>query len=236
MTILDTIRQYRDQLDALLADQPERTGAIRPLAERPLRDQLQVFEQIAQGKLDRERSDPSFVGDVADAVDRLLALLCVPPDLADRTLDVVPRNLWTRSPLGILLAEVAWWVYHDDLITLGDAAQHLYHGTTIIDLHRIRAHLAKGELRPYIDPHEANPQYAGRVRRSEVERLKEQRERAAAAPAPPEPQALQAAPDIIAMHDEEGLSFGEIGRRLGKHRQQIHQMYHRLKKKQHDPS
>lgn len=231
MTILDTIQSYRDQLDRLLAGQPQ----PRTLADRPLADQLARFEEIAQGKLERGQATPAFVAEVEEAVDRLLVLLCVPPDMQKRAIDVVPREVWTRSQLGILLAEVAWWVYQDDLITLSEAAQVLYGDVSKSAFYRLGQLVDGGSLIPYINPHEANPQYASRVRRSEAVKVKEQQDRSheqeRAAPAPLEPM-----PDIIAMHDDEGLSFGEIGRRLGKHRQQIHTMYHRLKGKQQSSS
>ena len=236
MTILTTIQRYRDQLDALLTGQPERTDLPRPLAERPLEDQIQVFEQIAQGKISRDQADPAFVAEVEEAVDQLLVMLCVPPDVEDRTIEALSRAVWTRSPLSFLLAEVTWWLYQQDLITLSEAAQILFGDTNTNAFYRLGQLFEEGALTPYINPHEGNPRYAGRVRCSQVRLVKQEQDRPEVEQEATKLQQAEPQPDIIAMHDQEGLSFGEIGRRLGKHRQQIHATYHRLKGKQQNES
>jgi predicted DNA-binding protein (UPF0251 family) len=229
MSIVDTIQRYRDQLDALLTGQPERTGAIRPLAERPLHDQLQVFEHIAQGKVDRYHVDPSFVTEVEEAVDQLLLVLCTPPDVLEPVLDALPRDIWTRSETGRFLSYVAWWLYQDELIGLSDAASMLYGVAENTEIVRVYRHIERGELDSYIDPQEVNPQYARRVRRSQVTALQEQQ--AKGKPTAP-PRLPKDQVDIVKLHEVENMSFTEIGRLLGVKRQAVHQQYHRLKKQQ----
>lgn len=228
MTIIDTIQRYRDQLDALLTGQAERTDHPRPLADRPLQEQLEVFEQIAQGKIDRNQADPAFVAEVEDAVDRLLVLLCVPPDLENQTIETLPPNLWERSPLGLLLADVIWWLHQHDMITMSEAAQLLYGAASLNEFQKIRTLVNKGELFPFIDPHESNPQYARRFRQSHIIAWKEQQAQGKPK-APPLPKDQV---DIVKLHDVEGKSFQEIGNILGVKRQAVHQMYHQLKNTQ----
>jgi hypothetical protein len=229
MTILDAIQRYRNQLDALLTGQPERTDYPRPLAERPLQAQLDVFEQIAQGKISRDQADPSFVTEVEEAVDQILLVLCTPPDVQEPVIEALPRDIWTRSETGRLLSSVTWWLYQNDLIALREATILLYgmaENTEMVRTHRL---IERGELDSYFDPREANPQYARRVRRSQVIELKERQSKK-------EPKAQSPLPkdqaDIVALHDVEKKSFAEIGNLIGVKRQAAHQMYHKLKKQQ----
>lgn len=228
MTIIDTIQRYRDQLDALLTGQAERTDSPRPLADHPLQEQLEVFEQIAQGKIDRAQANPAFVAEIEEAVDQILLVLCTPPDVQEPIFEALPRDMWTRSETGRLLSYVAWWLYQDDLIGLRDAAFMLYGAAENTEVVRIYRLMDRGELDSYIDPHETNPQYARRFRQSQVAALREQQaQRKPKVPSLPKNQV-----DIVKLHDEQGKSFQAIGDLIGVSRQAAHQMYHQLKNTQ----
>jgi hypothetical protein len=222
MTILDTIQRYRDQLDTLVTGQPN----PRAISDRPLADQLALFEEIAQGKIDRAQANQAFVAEVEDALDQLLLILCTPPDVHAPTLDVLPRDIWTRSETGRLLSYVAWWLYQDDLIAVSDAASLLYDVAENTEIVRIYRRIERGELNSYIDPRETNPQYARRVRRSQVAALQE-RSSQEIPKAPPLPKDQV---DIVKLHDEEGKSFQAIGDLMGVTRQAAHHMYQTRKK------
>lgn len=222
MTIIDTIQHYRNLLDALLTGQPN----PRAIADRPLTDQLALFEEIAQGKLERGQATPAFVAEVEEAVDQLLLILCTPPDIQEPTVEALPRDIWTRSESGQLLARVAWWLYQDDLITLREAASVLYGNTGNAESLRVHRDIERGDLDFYLDPYEANPQHGRRVRQSQVITLKAQQSARAPQPKPPLDKSTV---DIVALHDVERKSFREIGDLIGVKRQSVHQMYHKLK-------
>lgn len=229
MTILDTIQRYRDQLDALLTGQAERTDSPRSLADRSLADQLALFEEIAQGKIDRNQADAAFVAEVEDAVDQILLVLCTPPDVQDPAFEVLPRDIWTRSEIGQILAYVTWWLYQHDLISIRDAASMLYGSTGNAESLRVHRDIERGNLDFYLDPYEANPQHGRRVRQSQVSALQEQQSRRV-----PKPKPLldKRTVDIVALHDVERKSFGEIASLIGVKRQGVHRMYHKIKAQQ----
>ncbi|HEY0739287.1 MAG TPA: hypothetical protein VGD69_30475 [Herpetosiphonaceae bacterium] len=224
MTILETMQHYRDQLDTLLTGQPNPQG----LADRPLTDQLALFEQLALGKRERDQADPAFVAEVEEAINRLLVLLCVPPDIEERTRAVLPPNLWERSALGLLLADVLWWLYQDDMMTMSHAAELLYGAAGLNEFQKIRTLVNKGVLVPYINPHESNPQTARRFRKSQVLTWKAQQSQGKPNVQPVPKDEL----DIVALHDHERKSFQEIGDLIGVSRQAAHQMYQQRKSSQ----
>ena len=119
-TVTRPMYELHDRLHTLLHATP---AADAPLAAQPLTEQVKVFERIERGKLDRHRADPTFIREVEQAVDQIIAVFYTP---LDGRPFIVPRNAWTHSPLMKLLASVTYWLYQDDLISMADAARLVY--------------------------------------------------------------------------------------------------------------
>ncbi len=169
-TVTTPLRDLRARIDTLLHDTATE-GA--PLAAQPLTEQVKVFERIERGKLDRHRADPAFVEEVEQAVEQLLRILYAP---LDGSAFIVPRDAWTRSPFMHLLANVTYWLYGDELISMADAARLLYGDGALPARARVRRMIERGTLRHYWRPGRADPSYAVLVRRSEVEQVQQQQE------------------------------------------------------------
>jgi hypothetical protein len=76
-----------------------------------------------------------------------------------------------------LLGEVTYWLYQDELIGVADAARLLYDmegPASDSAIARVRYLLQTGQLRHYWKPGRTFHQRAVLVRRSEVERLKQE--------------------------------------------------------------
>jgi hypothetical protein len=145
-------------------------AADAPLAAQPLTEQVKVFERIERGKLDRHRADPTFIREVEQAVDQIIAVLYTP---LDGRPFIVPRDAWTHSPLMKLLASVTYWLYQDDLISMADAARLVYGASDDALLSRIRRMIERGQLRHYWLPGREAKQRSYLVRRSEVEQVQQ---------------------------------------------------------------
>ncbi len=164
-TVIMPMHALHDRLHTLLHAPPV---ADAPLAAQPLAEQVKVFERIEQGKIDRRTVDPTFVREVEQAVEQILAVFYTP---LDGRPFIVPRDAWTHSPLMKLLANVTYWLYHDDLMSIADAARILYGSSDVVMLARVRRMIERGELRHYWLPGRAAKQRAYLVRRSEVEQV-----------------------------------------------------------------
>lgn len=167
-TVITPMRAQQERLRTLV----EGTGQIRDvLTDKPLAEQLKVFERIERGAIDRATADPAFVHEVEAAVEQILQVVYQPLDGGPF---IVPRDAWTRSPLMRLLASVTYWLYQDELISPADAARLLYGSSNDTLLARVRRAIERGELRHYWRPgRERKSAAAFLVRRSEVERLKQ---------------------------------------------------------------
>jgi len=166
-TVIMPIHELHDRLHTLLHARPV---ADAPLAAQPLAAQVKVFERIEHGTIDRRTVDPTFVREVEQAVEQVLAVFYTP---LDGRPFIVPRDAWTHSPLMKLLASVTYWLYHDDLISIADAARILYGSSDVVMLARIRRAIERGELRHYWQPGRAHKQRSFLVRRSEVEQAQQ---------------------------------------------------------------
>jgi hypothetical protein len=167
-TITMPMQELRARLNTLLQEQP---ASEQPLAQQPLAAQVAVFERIERGKIDRNRATSTFVHEVEEAVDQILAVLYTPLDGGPM---LVPRDAWTRSPLMRVLAHVTYWLYSEDLISNAEAARLLYGTSTDADLARLRRVIERGAVRHYWRPgREDSRGRAVLVRRSEVLRLKQ---------------------------------------------------------------
>ncbi len=167
-TVTTPLRDLRARIDTLLQDA---APADAPLAAQPLAAQVKVFERIERGTIDRRTVAPAFVQEVEQAVEQLLAVLYTP---LDGRPFVLPRDAWTHSPLMKLLASVTYWLYHDDLMSIAEAARLLYGSSDLAMLARIRRLIERGDLRHYWRPGREAKQRSFLVRRSEVERLNQQ--------------------------------------------------------------
>jgi hypothetical protein len=166
-TVTRPMYDLHDRLHTLL-HAPPATDA--PLAAQPLTEQVKVFERIERGSVDRHRADPAFVEEVEQAVAQILAVLYAP---LDGTTFVVPRDVWTRSPLTKLLASVTYWLYQDELISMADASRLLYNDAGHTARARVRRMIERGTLRHYWRPGRTDPTNAVLVRRSEVEQVQQ---------------------------------------------------------------
>ncbi len=156
-----------NQLHTLLHATPT---ADAPLAVQPLTEQVKVWERSERGTLDRHRADPAFVEEVEQAATQILAVLYAP---LDGTAFVVPRDVWTRSPLTKLLASVTYWLYQDELISMADASRLLYNDAGHTARARVRRMIERGQLHHYWLPGREAKQRSYLVRRSEVEHVQQ---------------------------------------------------------------
>jgi len=170
-TVTTPLRELRERIDILLHDTAA-DGAL--LVAQPLAAQVNVFERIEAGKIDRHRADVAFVQEVEQAVEHLLAVLYAPLDGGSF---IVPRDAWTRSPLTKLLASVTYWLYQDELISPAAAARLLYGQSALPARARIRRMIERGDLRHYWRPGRTDPTNAVLVRRSEVEQVQQHQEK-----------------------------------------------------------
>lgn len=172
----DLLAQFRrqQQMYTRLTQPSTATDAARPLAEQPLLAQTKLFERIAAGRIPRATADAALVHDVEAAVEQLLYALYAPADGVSPM--IVPRDAWTASPIMGLLAEVTYWLYQDELIGVADATRLLYNvegPASDSAIARVRYLLQTGQLRHYWKPGRMFHQRAVLVRRSDVQRLKQ---------------------------------------------------------------
>lgn len=140
-------------------------------AAAPLRQQLSLLMQVANGELLRSQADRQIVQQVESALNALLDLLLGNP-LGTRA--PFPPDFW-QSDLGVLVSRVRWWLWADDLITISNAAALAFGENTQANRMRIVRAIDSGLLDWVPDPSVANPQQNRRVLRPQVERLGEQR-------------------------------------------------------------
>jgi hypothetical protein len=132
---------------------PDLDPAI-PLLDSPLKRDVELLVKVVNGKSQRE----------IDVREALLAVSLV--------YGVIPPHLRTAE-MKSLIDHAAVWLHRDELITLSEAAMLLRGSSEKRDLKWINDQLRLGKLTRYDDPDEPNPTKAGRVRRSEVEGLRD---------------------------------------------------------------
>jgi hypothetical protein len=140
----------------------------------PLRDDLTLLVQIANGEIDRHSADAACVGEVVDCVGRVIDLLFTPP--FGHQVATLPDLIWAQPGIGQVLAHVHAWLRQDDLIGLTEAAQLLFPALAASNLQaarmRVKRLVARGALMAYVDPSETNPTRQTRVSRQVVETLR----------------------------------------------------------------
>lgn len=143
---------------------------IAPYEQSPIAEQIALLVQVANGEYaPASESDASIVGEIAETIQNLCETLFVTPFGANSY--EIPASFW-NTPLGQVVMHCQLWLRSDELISLSEAAHLLRGSAEGRHLVYINDLIKRGKLTRYSDPHEANPQRAGRVSRAEVEALK----------------------------------------------------------------
>lgn len=150
--------------------QPEETAAQD--APGPLRGQLLLLLQVANGELARSR----VARGTERAVEAALAALLGALTGNALGLHAPLTDAFWQSEVGVLTSRVRWWLSADDLITISNAAALAFGANTQATRMRIARAIDAGQLDWYPDPSVANPQHSRRVLRSQVERLRDLRQ------------------------------------------------------------
>lgn len=166
--IIASIHRQHTALGAALGLEP----AGPPAEDGPLRAQLRLLLQVANGEIARSRASRKVEREVEQALSATLGALCgnalglhVPLDEA----------FW-QTEIGILALRARWWLSADELITISNAAALAFGENTQATRMRIARAIDSGLLDCFPDPSVANPQHSRRVLRPQVERLREQRQ------------------------------------------------------------
>ena len=141
--------------------------------QAPLATNLRLLIEIANGEQTRGEASPAFVDQVE------IALQAVRDALFGNALHTpitIPDEFWS-SEIGVLCSRVRWWISVDDLITISNAAALAFGENTQATRMRIVRAIDNGLLDWIPDPSVANPQQNRRVLRTQVERLRDQRQR-----------------------------------------------------------
>jgi hypothetical protein len=165
--IATLVSQRYHTLGIALGGQPttQESGQLR--SESPLRRDLELLMQIANGERLRSETTDGTHQQVEEALKRLVELLF---GNVQRTPIMIPDDFW-GSQAGVLLSRVRWWLSPDELITISNAAALAFGKNTQANRMRIARAMEKGVLEWVPDPSVANPQQNRRVLRSQVERL-----------------------------------------------------------------
>ncbi|GJQ51249.1 MAG TPA: hypothetical protein PLD47_13965 [Aggregatilineales bacterium] len=164
MTDLDRlIHTYAGQATYQLRKLAEAMGydlpAPKNIEDSPFAKSIMLIGEAANG-------GDVFPDALEDAIAGVLRVLFAQ---AGATEEHIPAEFW-REPLGKLIT-AARAAGVDDLITHSEAARMLYGTATAPDLRRFETLLKSGKVNRYFAPDERNPRKAGRVRRSEVEKI-----------------------------------------------------------------
>jgi hypothetical protein len=152
-------------------------GAAPALAEPqeargPLRAQLQLLVRVANGELAHSSVSRETEREVESALTAVLEALL---GNALHVRIALPDAFW-RTEIGTLASRVRWWLSADDLITISNAAALAFGSNSQATRMRIVRAIDSGLLDWIPDPSVANPQHNRRVLRSQVERLRDQRQ------------------------------------------------------------
>jgi hypothetical protein len=167
--ILEIVSRQHRALGVGLGVEPDQTQAKD--SGGPLRVQLQLLIQVANGELSRANASKETQSMVERALSALLEAVW---SNALRIPVPLPDAFW-QTEIGVLVSRVRWWLSADDLITISNAAALAFGANTQATRMRIIRAIEGGLLESIPDPSVANPQHNRRVLRSQVERLREQR-------------------------------------------------------------
>jgi hypothetical protein len=76
-----------------------------------------------------------------------------------------PEEFW-NTPVGYLVLQARLWADQDQLISLKDAAE-----LSGLSLSALSQRISRGQLKPYRDPHEPNPQRGRRIRLADLDQF-----------------------------------------------------------------
>jgi hypothetical protein len=164
------VRQRHQELSAALGRPVGREAQIQLNAESPLRRDLELLMQVANGEYTRGNTTKVMVHRVESALKTVLDLLL---GNVLHTHVAIPDEFW-NTDVGILVSRVRWWLSADDLITISNAAALAFGENSQANRMRIARAMEKGLLDWVVDPSVSNPQQNRRVLRPQVERLREQ--------------------------------------------------------------
>jgi len=170
--VVEMVRRRHSTLGAALGVEPAPGGEGPGEGEAPLHGQLRLVLRVANGEIARSRVSQEAEREVEQALAALMEALLGNPLGAPVPL----TDAFWRTEIGILLSRVRWWLSADDLITISNAAALAFGANTQAARMRIARAIDSGILDSIPDPSVANPQHSRRVLRSQVERLRDQRQ------------------------------------------------------------
>lgn len=181
ITLMIGPRMYRFWQAPMLPD-----DLLEQYQQAPLYRDIQLLVRVANGDIERDQACEDLLDEILAAVQQVRDDLRRSPSGAGLFL---LTDDFSQTPLGQMLQRAEFWLANPDLITLSEAAA-LYTGKADLNgLKVIQRLIAKREQGKYdqkgspeglevlFDPFEPNPQHHKRVRKSEVTRLKDARNR-----------------------------------------------------------
>ncbi len=153
------------QLEAL----PDGSWSVEFVDDSPLIEQIRLLVRIANGEVPGDLADDLLMSDVEAAIETICSRLFTAPGSPQRY--AIPPHFW-NTDLGLVIQHCQLWLRGDDLISYTEAAAILWPDEAVQTARmRIKRMVERGELTPYLDPHENNPQRAARVSRFEIENM-----------------------------------------------------------------
>jgi hypothetical protein len=165
------VRQHRT-LGSALGAQLDHDQSTPQAASGPLREQLALLLQVANGELARSNARP----ETEHAIETALAALLDALTSNALGLHVPLTDAFWQTEVGVLASRVRWWLSADELITISNAAALAFGENTQATRMRIARAIDAGQLDWFPDPSVANPQHSRRVLRPQVERLRDLRQ------------------------------------------------------------
>lgn len=142
---------------------------VLPLESSPLGEEIRLLVRVANGEIDRDKTDDMQVYEVGDTIQSICETLFVAP--AGAYSYWIPDSFWA-SELGQIISLCQLWIDRDTLITQSEAAVILFGSATDAALVKVRRLIDNEKLRRYLALDEPNPQRSGRLSRKSVEALK----------------------------------------------------------------
>jgi hypothetical protein len=170
--VLATVARQHRVLGSALGTQVVHGQATPQDLPGPLREQLRLLLQVANGELARSRVAP----ETEQRIEAALAALLDALTSNALGLHVPLTDAFWQTEVGVLTSRVRWWLSADDLITISNAAALAFGENTQATRMRIARAIDAGQLDWFPDPSVANPQHSRRVLRSQVERLRDLRQ------------------------------------------------------------
>jgi len=165
--IVEQVRHYHDELGHALSTPPTEQPVVLHLSS-PLYHDLLLLIDVANGLYHRTDAQ---LRQVELALTRVQSLLLANPLQVPVSLS---EDFW-QTRLGVLVSRARWWLWADDLITISNAAALAFGQNSQPNRMRISRAIDSGVLDWVPDPSVTNPQQNRRVRRSQVERLRDLR-------------------------------------------------------------